>query len=74
MNLRQLTSFLSLVEEGSFTKAARRLRRQGPAEPALGHGLLAGADPRLMPVGGPDGVGEGVSIAGRVEPPEAALA
>ena len=31
MNLRQLTSFLSLVEEGSFTKAARRLRISQPS-------------------------------------------
>jgi DNA-binding transcriptional LysR family regulator len=31
MNLRQLASFLSLVEEGSFTKAARRLRISQPS-------------------------------------------
>jgi len=31
MNLRQLTSFLTVVEEGSFTKAARRLRIAQPS-------------------------------------------
>src|SRR5919204_2950693 len=31
MNLRQLASFLSVVKEGSFTRAARRLRISQPS-------------------------------------------
>src|SRR6266540_3066213 len=37
MNLRQLSSFIALVDEGSFTKAARRLQI---SQPSLGGCLI----------------------------------